>query len=324
MIFSENALNILTAKSFKGVGRGWIVKTFNKKISENDIVSLLNRDSAEQNKITHNDFEKIKENIKTELENAMGAVEGIIALGDNDFPDIRGSVKNSDKPVVLFYKGNIELLKTDNHNVAVIGLLNPDDEIVERERDVVSELVKNGATIVSGLAVGCDTVAHKETLRLKGKTVAILPSSLDNVLPNENRELAETIVNQGGLLVTEYHRDASSRMELIGRYQERDRLQALFSDTVVLSASYAKNSLGNDSGSRLAMEYARNYLIPRAVIYEAEKHLGNSKYDLNRQIIKESNDTIVINRKNMVETIKKILSMKTSIIRENAVQTELF
>lgn len=76
-------------------------------------------------------------------------------------------------------------------------------------------------------------------------------------------------------------------MELSSRYQERDRLQALYSNSIVLAASYAKNDIGNDSGSRLAMGYAKDYLIPRVVIYDEESDSNNPKYDLNRQIIGE-------------------------------------
>src|SRR5690625_7372756 len=88
---------------------------------------------------------------------------------------------------------------------------------------------------------------------------------------------------------------------MIGRYQERDRLQALFSNSVVLSASYAKNDLGNVSGSRLAMGYAKNYLIPRAVIYADTKHADDPRIDLNRQVIREDKNDI-----NYKETIREL------------------
>lgn len=93
-------------------------------------------------------------------------------------------------------------------------------------------------------------------------------------MPAKNKELAEDIVSNGGLLISEYLTASKSKMELNGRYQERDRLQALFSNAIVLSASYAKNDVGNDSGSRLAMGYARDYSICQVVIYD---HEGFSK-----------------------------------------------
>ena len=112
-------------------------------------------------------------------------------MGDSNFPKVRGSVKPADKPFVLFYKGDINLLNIQNLNIAVIGVLNPDDNIKTSERIVVKELVKQNAIIVSGLALGCDTIAHQTAIENSGKTVAILPSTLNNIIPKENMELAK-------------------------------------------------------------------------------------------------------------------------------------
>ena len=108
-----------------------------------------------------------------------------------------------------------------------------------REKKFVSDLVKEGITIISGLALGCDSIAHKEALN-GGKTVAILPNTLNKIMPSQNENLANQIVENGGLLITEYYEEFNSSRELIGRYQERDRLQALFCDTIILTASYSK------------------------------------------------------------------------------------
>ena len=158
-----------------------------------------------------------------------------MAIGDDDFPQHRGSVKNSERPIFLFYRGDLTLLSAESKNVAVIGLLNPSREIESIERRLVSGLVENGAVIVSGLALGCDSIAHQQALASNGKTVAILPSPLSDIMPAKNRGLAADIVANGGLLVSEYLTAPKSKMELSGRYQERDRLQALFSNSVVLS-----------------------------------------------------------------------------------------
>ena len=180
--------------------------------------------------ITLEDFESNKKRIREDILKLEGFIDGIVAIGDETFPHYRGKVKNSEQPIVLFYRGDISLLKATNKNIAVIGLLNPDSDIEKIEQEVVSELVENGATIVSGLALGCDSIAHMQTLRSNGKTIAILPSPLSKILPAKNIELANEIARKNGLLITEYYADAKSKMEFGGRYQERDRLQALFSD----------------------------------------------------------------------------------------------
>ena len=324
MIYTENAINILTTKTYKGIGRAWITKNLKRNESVDTIVSLLNINSKEDYPITSEEFERNKTRLQTTLKKLEGFADGLVAIGDINFPQFRGNVKNSEQPIFLFYRGDLSLLQATNKNIAVIGLLNPDPDTELFEKEVVAELVKNGATIISGLASGYDTIAHRQALNSNGKTVAILPSPLNNILPATNKELANEILTKNGLLVTEYYEDANSKMELGGRYQERDRLQALFSDSIILSASYAKNDQGNDSGSRLAMEYALNYSIPRAVIYDQEKNLNNPKYDLNRQLIKEQKDIAIINRNNYIETVKKIVS-NTPLVKSNEhIQSNLF
>jgi len=191
----------------------------------------------------------------------------------------------------------------------------------ERERNIVAQFVKNGATIVSGLAFGCDSISHQQALISNGKTVAILPSPLNNILPTKNKGLAFQIVEEGGLLVTEYGTDFKSPMELSSRYKERDRLQALFCDTIVLAASYAQNSaerwklLGQklDSGARLAMSYAKDYNIPRAVMYDEHIDKSNPMFDLNRDLIKEQQDITIITQNNVCETVAKILYKQPTV-----------
>lgn len=95
-------------------------------------------------------------------------IDGVVAIGDDDFPAHRGSVKNAERPIFLFYKGDLSLLSAKSKNIAVIGLLNPTQEIETIERKLVSGLVENGAVIVSGLALGCDSIAHLQTYAWAG------------------------------------------------------------------------------------------------------------------------------------------------------------
>lgn len=331
MKYTENSLNILTAKHFKGVGNAWIVKNLKGNESVDAIVSLLNNKVEE--KTTVEEFERLRKDFETKLvEKFEECCDGFVAYGDNNFPKYRGNVKESERPVFLYYKGNIDLLSIDNKNISVIGLLNPEGDIEERERRIVAQFVKNGAIIVSGLAFGCDSISHQQALDSNGNTVAILPSPLNNILPARNKSLAFQIVEEGGLLVTEYGNDFKSQMELSSRYKERDRLQALFCDTIVLAASYAQNSaerwkmIGQklDSGARLAMGFAKDYNIPRAVMYDQIIDESNPMFDLNRDLIKEQKDITILTTENYIETIEKIMNNKTTVKTTIPVQKNLF
>lgn len=320
MKYSKSVITILAAKSYKGIGKAWIVNNIKRCTNSVTLIDSLNKDSKENAYISSDDFENRKMAIENELWKLEEFFDGAIAIGDEEFPRFRGNVKSSEQPIVIFYRGNLSLLNKNNINIAVIGLLNPDYEIEQIERKIVSELVKNGSTIVSGLALGCDSIAHRQALDSNGKTIAILPSSLDKILPATNASLANDIVKSDGLLITEYYKQANSKKELGSRYQERDRLQALFSDGIVLAASYAKNDKGNDSGARLAMQYAFNYGIPRAVIYDREFDEMNPMYDLNRQLISEDSKITIIKCDNIHESVKKLVTnkCKTSIPQQSS------
>lgn len=303
----DNAVNILASLKYKGIGNAWVAKNLQKITSIEVIVELISDKLKER--IPVNDFIAKRESVRRELANIYYQTDGfgITAIGDSDFPQVRGSVKDADEPVVLFYKGNLELIQKQNKNIAVIGVLNPDTVVERKERQVVTELVKSGYSIVSGLALGCDSIAHTQTLQSNGHTIAILPSPLNQILPKTNLPLARQIVDNNGLLVTEYYTQVTSKYELGSHYVRRDRLQALFSDFVILSASYAENSLGYDCGSRHAMGKAKEYGIPRGVIYNALTDLNNPMYDLSRQIIKIDSDTVVI--EDSKESIRNLINL---------------
>lgn len=330
MRYTENSLNVLTAKSYKGIGNAWIVKNFRGNETVDAIVSLLNK-AIKGSPTNADEFIRLRSNYEAKLvERFEDICDGFVALGDENFPEYRGNVKESEQPVFLYYKGDIELLNIDNQNISVIGLLNPEGSIEERERKIVAEFVRSGATIISGLAFGCDSISHKQAIESNGKTVAILPSPISNILPTRNKGLAYEIVEEGGLLISEYGTDFKSKMELSSRYKERDRLQALFCDAIVLAASYAQNSAERwklfgqklDSGARLAMGYAYDYQIPRAVMYDGILDENNPMFDLNRDLIKEQKDITVISQENVAEAVNRIVKKKPKA--RSSIQGNLF
>ncbi len=320
--YTENAINILTTVTYDNIGPAWIVKNLRGNESVDKIIQLINNSSLQNYTVTLDDFENKRKQIIEKINNLGESCDGIVAIGDKNFPKHRGAVKQQgQRPICLFYKGDINLLNINNDNISVIGLLNPDEKIEIREHKIVKELVNHNITIVSGLALGCDSIAHQEALN-GGKTIAILPCPLNKILPESNKKLAQDIVKQGGLLVTEYYEDFKSNLELRGRYSQRDRLQAMFCDTIVLIASYSKKSASNreiqdeklDSGARLAMEHAKNYNIPRAVMYDENTDSNNPMFDLNRQLLQDDKSVIILTKKNLEKIINDIKRRKTTAV----------
>lgn len=328
MKYTENSLNILAAKSFSGIAEGWINKNLSRNSANNfeTIVDLLSR-YVKKEPVNENIFLNRREIIERKIQALGDSCDGVVAIGDPKFPSYRGNVKESDQPCVLFYKGDLSLLSQKNLNIAVIGVLNPDMHTEQDERELIQKLISKNAVIVSGLAQGCDYIAHHETLNSHGATVAILPSTLNNIIPAKHRTFAQEIVENEGLLISEYFDEPKSKMELSSRYIKRDRLQALFSDMVILSASYAPDSydagMKIDSGSRHAMEKAREYGIARAVIYH-EDYTQQPKYDLNRKIMREDNKVIVINPRNITASLPEICSTAIASQADITEQGHLF
>src|SRR5690554_6002841 len=172
MRYTDNALNIITTRTFKGIGNAWVVKHLKGNESNEQIIDLINAKSKEKSTITYDDFEFEKNKIIQTLESFEDSCDGVVALGDKNFPQHRGEVKSSQQSIYIIYKGYLSLLESDNPSITVIGLLDRTEEIENRERKIVKELVKKDITIVSGLAFGCDSIAHNEALN-GGKTVAI-------------------------------------------------------------------------------------------------------------------------------------------------------
>ena len=331
MKYTDNAINIITTKTFKGIGRAWINKTLKGNESVETIVSFLNNSSKQDDIITIDDFDFNKNQIINQIEKFQESCDGVVAIGDKHFPKYRGNVKESEQPIFLFYKGDISLLDIENCCITVIGLLNPDEKIEIREQKIVAEIVKRNVIIVSGLAFGCDSIAHKQAL-IGGKTIAVLPSPLNSIMPAKNKSLAFEIVQDGGLLITEYYDEQKSAMDLSSRYKDRDRLQALFCDTIILAASYAQDSATRwkitdqklDSGARLAMGFAKDYNIPRAVMYDQKLDIDNPMFDLNRQLIAEQKNITILTQKTLDEIITKIELSKKNIGEKINFKSELF
>ncbi len=252
----------------------------------------------------------------------MDWMDGAVCCFDTEFPVVNVNAPNGDRPYLLFYKGDLSLLNDLNRNVAVIGYTTPTDEQIARESKIVEQLVYHNQHIVSGLAKGCDGIAHTICMDCGGKTIAILPSSLNSIFPAAHRDMAQRIVETGGLIITEYYDEPHSRHEAINRFVERDRLQALFAKAVILIASYEGRD--GDSGSRHAMAKANKYGHMACVMYNAATDGTARDMKLNRSLLetqqarqlvaaKSKSDTSAVTLEEIVQFINPMLEMADTL-----------
>lgn len=122
-----------------------------------------------------------------------------VCMKEEDYPTLLG--ETGSPPPALFYRGSLAALRLDT--LAVVGTRKASPYGEAAVEFLIPPLVKSGVTIVSGLALGIDSLAHQETIRTGGVTIAVLGHGLDSIFPPSNARLAEQILMKGAL-VSEY------------------------------------------------------------------------------------------------------------------------
>ncbi len=187
----------------------------------------------------------------------------MVVLGEENYPPLLKEIKNP--PLYLLYQGNLDGEKF----IAIVGTRRPTFYGIKLARDFAKELSSLGFIIVSGLAYGIDTSAHKGALE-GGKTWAILGSSLDYIYPKGNKKLAEEI-REKGALVSEY--PLGTRPSYY-TFPQRNRIISGISQGVLVIEA------GKKSGALITASFALDqgrevFAIPGRLI--DEKSFGTNK-----------------------------------------------
>lgn len=160
------------------------------------------------------------------IETHIEAGISIAAIDDGEYPSVLALAP--DAPPVIYWRGKLEPISIAS--AAVVGTRQPTEmgrSIAER---LSVHLASKGVAIISGLALGIDTVAHGAALRAGGYTAAVLAQPLDQVAPASNRQLAFDIVESGGALIGEHPiGKVTDRYE----FARRDRIQSGLSRIVI-------------------------------------------------------------------------------------------
>ncbi|MGB9595944.1 MAG: DNA-processing protein DprA [Candidatus Poribacteria bacterium] len=149
-----------------------------------------------------------------------------ICLDNPEYPNLLRFINNP--PTIIYKKGKLSF---DNSiNVAIVGNRFPSEKSAKIAEQLAYELAKRKITVVSGLALGIDTYAHLGALKAKGNTIAVLGSGLQNIYPQENRKLAQTICRKGIIISECPPNQAVSKGMLI----QRNRITSGLSLCVIL------------------------------------------------------------------------------------------
>ena len=180
-----------------------------------------------------------------------------IKKGDNNYPKMLENIKN--KPQELYVEGNLDILNMPS--ITIVGSRNMTDYGRDITKKIVKELTLAGICIVSGLAIGIDSVAHQTCLDYGGKTVAVLGCGLNKIYPKENKKLYKDIIENGGCAISEYEPDSEANKI---NFPARNRIvSGLSLATVVVEATYRS---GTSITAKFAFEQGKKvFCIPNSI-----------------------------------------------------------
>jgi len=172
---------------------------------------------------------------------------GVIEKENSKYPKVLKSI--GDAPKQMYYKGNWnpELFE---RCLAVVGTRKMTSYGRHMTEQIVGEVASAGITIVSGFMYGIDAEAHKAALSAGGKTIAVMPCGIDVIHPEYQVDLHEEILDNGGLVISEYE---GTHPALSWTFPRRNRIVAgLSKATLVVEA-------GEDSGALITANLAKKY-----------------------------------------------------------------
>ena len=262
-------LDILVLHRIKGIGNKAqldLIKCY-KENNLNSLEDLLRLDSSQTATIkravkllneffANNLYEVAKKECENDLVEWRSSGISVLAFGSSEYPIQLKSL--GDPPALLFCKGNLNLLSNPK-SIAVVGT-RENTKLGEKIACKTVEHYSNlGFCIVSGLAHGIDSIAHRAALENNAKTIAVLVDIV-NVSPPGNRELAEQILKQNGLLISE---NPPGTKGVPGLFVKRDRIQAGLS-MAVFAIETSING-GTMHAVKTALSIKRDVYVPDAV-----------------------------------------------------------
>ncbi len=169
-------------------------------------------------------------------------------------------------PPFLFYVGDVSLLNAQK-KLSIVGTRNMTAYGKQITENVVADAIKDGVVIISGLAAGIDGVAHKSAIENNGKTIAVIGSGFMYRYPTSNVKLYDEIVENGGLIISEFLPDVSP---ISTNFPKRNRIVASLCDALMVSESNVKG------GSLITVGYALGFgkdvfAVPGS-IYNVQSH----------------------------------------------------
>lgn len=229
-----------------------------------------------------------RRSLSLDSEVARLAQEGatVLTWEDEGYPSRLRQIHSS--PPLLYVRG--EILPEDEWAVAVVGTRAATRYGRQMVEEIAGDLARSGITVVSGLARGIDSLAHRAALRAGGRTIAVLGSGIDIIYPHEHRDLADKIIERGAL-ITEY--PLGTKPEA-GNFPPRNRIiSGLSLGTLVVEA-------GKRSGALITADYA---LEQGREVFALPGSVNSRKSEGTNRLIQEGAAKLVMSVEDILEEL---------------------
>lgn len=242
---SDKTFLMLTASFISGIGPAKLKDLskilLNEISNETELYKILEYISSNSKRIrlTKDSFSNALAQAEKQTVLAKDQNINIISSLDPQYPILLK--KSSYDPSIIFNKGNINNL--NKRAVGVIGTRSPTNHGAIIAYRIAKYLAEHNISVISGLALGCDSYGHKGALDANGHTVAVMAHGLDMVAPTQNKNLAEKILNNDGALISTYPIGTKPSTYT---FAARDKIQAGLSEMIVMVQS------GLNGGSLIA------------------------------------------------------------------------
>jgi DNA processing protein len=222
-----------------------------------------------------------------------------VSLESREYPDNLKVIHGA--PKMLFVRGNI--LKSDHNAVAIVGTRTPTYYGLEQSEKISYDLALRGITVVSGMARGIDSAAHRGAIKAGGRTIAVLGSGHGHIYPPENRKLYEEIAKCGAV-ISEFPQDT---LPLRANFPRRNRIiSGLTKGTVVVEAPERSGALIT---ANFALEEGRE-------VFAVPGNITSSKSCGTNRLIKEG-AKLVQNVDDILEELRHVIDTEdTDKIRD--------
>jgi DNA processing protein len=213
-----------------------------------------------------------------------------------------------DSPALLYYRGNADL--NTSKIISVVGTRNNSDYGKAVCEKMIEDLQAENILIVSGLAFGIDTIAHKAALKHSLQTVAVLAHGLDRIYPPQNKSLAKNITEQGGLL-TEFISNTNPDKQ---NFPRRNRIVAGMCDAIIVIESSKKG------GSLITAELGNGY---NKDVFAIPGRITDSKSEGCNYLIKNNKAALINSAQDFLEMMNWTSAPKTKTTKQRELFIEL-